>query len=305
MLKRVKVAINELGYVGNSAARQLRVGQSSVLGLIVSNATNPVFAELAAGANEEAARLGKFVLLANSGEDPKSERDFIRFFESQQVGGILIVPIGEVPDELLALRSRGTPFVLIGAPSKTDGYPWISGDDEQGGFIAAQHLLAQGRRRIAFVGGSHHHVAARYAGARRAIEKHGRQATLEFISVPQQSAKVGEKVGKSLLAKDNAAFPDGIFAGNDLLALGILHTLIGAGVKVPEDVSLIGYDDIEFADFSIVPLTTIRHPSFRLGAAAVRLLTETGVNSFDQQAVPRFAPELIIRRTSLLSVIAE
>lgn len=298
MLVRVTAAIDELGYVRNNVARQLRVGRSQALGFIVSNAANPFFTELALGAEEEAARRGYYILVANAHEELERERDYVAFFESQQVSGVLIAPIGEVPGELLDLRERGTPFVLVGVPPTPQDYPSISGDNVIGGYLAASHLIDQGRRNLLFAGGSHHNVDSRREGARKAMAEAGGNVHMEFVDVEHQTAGAGERVARDLLARGPGGLPDGIFAGNDLIALGILHVLINGGVRVPEDISLIGYDDIEFAEFAIVPLSSIRHPSRIVGASAVRLLL--GDNGDELQGIdPRFAPELVIRGSSL------
>jgi LacI family transcriptional regulator len=294
--KRVLAAADELGYVGNEAARRLRRGHSLAFGLLISNTGNPVYAEVAAGAEREAAANGRFIIVANSDDDEHRERDYVHFFESQQVSGIIATPVNRVPNELLELRESGTPFVLVGLAEGPHDYPAISGDNELGGYLAARHLLDQGRHRLLFVGGPHPHVDARLAGARRAVGETDASAELEVVRTAAQNARIGEEVAGELLSRSPGARPDGVFAGNDLLALGLLHGLIGGGLDVPADLSLVGYDDIEFADFAIVPLTTIRHPSAALGAAAVRLLlgleTETDLAG-------RFAPEVVVRATSL------
>ncbi|WP_350348867.1 LacI family DNA-binding transcriptional regulator [Agromyces sp. G08B096] len=293
---RVLAAADELGYVGNDAARRLRMGHSLAFGLLISNTANPVYAEVAAGAEREAAANGRFIIVVNSDDDAERERAYVNFFESQQVSGIIAAPVGDVPAELLELRDRGTPFVLVGLAQGDHDFPAISGDNELGGYLAMRHLLDQGRSRILFVGGPHPHVDARLAGARRALAESGADASLEVQRTPAQNARIGEEVAEALLGRSAADRPDGVFAGNDLLALGLLHGLLAAGVDVPGDLSLIGYDDIEFADFAIVPLTSIRHPSAALGAAAVRLLlgleTEADLSG-------AFAPELVVRDTSL------
>ncbi|MBB3725396.1 LacI family DNA-binding transcriptional regulator [Nonomuraea dietziae] len=294
--RRVLAAADELGYVGNDAARRLRVGHSLALGLLVSSTSNPVYAEIAAGAEAEAAAHGRFILVANSDESPERERAYINFFESQQVSGVVAAPVGDVPAELLGLSRRGTPFVLVGIAPGPHSYPAISGDNERGGYLAASHLLAQGRRRLLFVGGTHPHIDLRLAGARRAVAESMAPASLEVVRVQVQTAKVGETVARTLLERPRSGLPDGILAGNDLLALGLLHGLIVAGVRVPEDLSLVGYDDIEFADFAIVPLTSIRHPSAALGASAVRILL--GIED-EEDTRGRFDPQLVVRATSL------
>ncbi|MET9596026.1 LacI family DNA-binding transcriptional regulator [Streptomyces sp. NPDC006516] len=293
---RVLAAADELGYVGNEAARRLRVGHSLALGLMVSSMGNPVYAEIAAGAEAEAAAHGRFVLVANSDESATRERAYVNFFESQQVSGIVAAPVGDVPTELIGLRDRGTPFVLVGSVPGRHNYPAISGNNERGGHLAASHLLAQGRRRLLFVGGAHPQVDLRLAGVERAVAESPDPAELEIIRTRVQTAKVGEEVARTLLGRPTTEIPDGIVAGNDLLALGLLHRLIMGGVHVPEDLSLVGYDDIEFADFAIVPLTTIRHPSAALGASAVRILL--GLES-ERNTEGRFEPELVVRASSL------
>jgi len=235
-------------------------------------------------------------VVANSDESRERERAYLNFLESQQVSGVVAAPVGEVPAELLELRRRGTPFVLVGVAAGPHDFPAISGDNERGGYLAVSHLLAQGRRRLIFAGGTHPHVDLRLAGARRAVAESTEPATLEVIRVRVQTAKAGEEVSRTLLERPRSGFPDGIVAGNDLLALGLLHGLIVAGVRVPQELSLVGYDDIEFADFAIVPLTSIRHPSAALGASAVRILL--GIED-EEDTKGRFEPELVVRATSL------
>jgi LacI family transcriptional regulator len=293
MLARVQASIAELGYVRNDAARRLRVGRSMALGLVVANSRNPVFAELASGVEAEAAKHGMFILLANANDNPTRELEYLRFFESQQVDGVLIAPVGSVPAELVELGRKGTPFVLLGKPEAETIYPSVSGDGRAGGRLAAEHLIAQGRRRLLFVGGPHPQVADRREGAMDAV-KAAEGVGLETISVPLQTAQAGEEVADRLLRR--AELPDGIFAGNDLLALGLMHRLIAAGVNIPQALSLIGYDDIEFAEFAIVPLTSVRHAGDEMGAAAVRKLLDAGSA---EQRDAEFVPQLMIRDTSL------
>lgn len=293
LLARVRASISELGYVRNDAARRLRARRSMALGLVVANSRNPVFAELASGAEAEAARHGMFILLANADDSPEREREYLRFFESQQVEGVLIAPVGPVPGELVELSGRGTPFVLLGKPEAETVYPSVSGDGRSGGRLAAAHLIAQGRKNLLFVGGPHPQVHERREGAQSAVDAAGGSVAMECITVPLQTAALGEEIAERLLTRGK--LPDGIFAGNDLLALGLMHRLIAAGVSIPETLSLVGYDDIEFSEFAIVPLTSVRHAGDEMGAAAVRRL----LDSDSPAAEERFAPELMIRDTSL------
>ncbi|GAA5091838.1 LacI family DNA-binding transcriptional regulator [Microbacterium yannicii] len=295
MLARVQASIAELGYVRNDAARRLRVGRSQALGLVVANSRNPFFAELASGVETEAARHGLFILLANADDNPERERQYLRFFESQQVNGVLIAPVGAVPEELVELRKKGTPFVLLGKPEGDTIYPSVSGDGRSGGRLATEHLISQGRRRLLFVGGPHPQVVDRRDGATDAVDAAASGITLETITVPLQTARAGEEIAEQLLRRGE--LPDGIFAGNDLLALGLMHRLIAAGVSIPQTLSLVGYDDIEFAELAIVPLTSVRHAGDKMGAAAVLKLLDADSSGQPEEA--EFAPQLMVRQTSL------
>lgn len=267
--------------------------------MLVSNLANPFFEEVARGADDEARKHDHVLLLVNSRDDPDREREHIRFFDSYKVNGVLAAPVADVPPELLDLAARGTPFVSLGQSPPESYYPAISGDNTTGGRLAIEHLIAQGRRRLLFVGGSHPHVALRAEGAREAAHTvHG--VHLRELRVERQTAEAGRSVGQQLLSAPRSELPDGIFAGNDLLALGVLHELLAHGVRIPHDVSLVGYDDIEFARIAIVPLTSVRHPSHTMGQNAVAvLLGHEKPPATSQEWNSRFAPELIIRETSL------
>lgn len=168
---RVNQAIEELDYVRNDAARQLRAGQSRAIGLIVLDAINPFFADIAKGVEETAVGFGYSVLMGNSAGDPSREGRYIDLFEEQRVKGLLISPFGNVEDKLLRLKKSGINSVLVDRVSETDRFSSVSVDDASGGMMAVQHLLDVGRTRIAFVGGPLiiSQVADRLAGARRVL----------------------------------------------------------------------------------------------------------------------------------------
>lgn len=296
---RVLQAIEQLGFVANAAARQLGEGRSRALGMLVSNLANPFFEEVARGADDEARKHDHVLLLVNSRDDADREREHIRFFDSYKVNGVLAAPVADVPPELLDLAARGTPFVSIGQSPPESHYPAISGDNTTGGRLAIEHLIAQGRQRLLFIGGPHPHVALRAEGARQAARA-ASGVRLRELRVDRQTAGTGRAIGRQLLGAPAGELPDGIFAGNDLLALGILHELLSHGVRIPHDVSLVGYDDIEFARIAIVPLTSVRHPSHAMGQDAVAvLLGHEKPPASSQEWNSRFAPELIIRETTL------
>lgn len=294
----VRAAIADLGYVRNEAARQLRAGRSSSVGLVVLDVRNPFFTDVARGAEDEASTHGLSIILGNSDEDAGRESGYLDLFEEQRVHGILISPYGDIEPRLAELRRRGTPVVLVDRESRDADVSSVSVDDTAGGRLAVAHLLATGRRSIAFVGGplSVRQISDRLAGARAAIaEVEG--ASLEVIATDGLTVLEGRRVGEELVARGSR--PDAVFAANDLVAVGLLQALVMSGaLRVPQDVALIGFDDIDFASATVVPLSSVRQPRHEIGATALRILREEAA---DPDLPPRrivFQPELVVRAST-------
>ncbi|WP_210480173.1 LacI family DNA-binding transcriptional regulator [Naasia sp. SYSU D00948] len=297
---RVQRAIEELGYVRNDAARQLRAGRSTTIGLVVLDVSNPFFAEVARGAQEEAAAHGFTVLLGSSDEDAERELSYLDLFEKQRVHGVLISPNGDVDERLRRLRSRGTPAVLVDRRSEDGSLSSVAVDDVAGGRLAVEHLLESGRRRIAFVGGPAgvRQVADRLLGARAAADGVD-GAGLEVLETASLTVLEGRRAGEEIAARPAEDRPDAVFAANDLVAVGLLQALVmQRSLRVPRDIALIGYDDIDFASTAVVPLSSIRQPSRLIGETAVQLLLgEAGDPGKPPQDVV-FQPELVVRASS-------
>jgi LacI family transcriptional regulator len=291
--------IEELGFVRNDAARQLRAGHSRTIGMIVLDAGNPFFTDLARAAEDEAARQGNLVMLGSSGHDAAREARYIDAFEEQRVLGLLLSPVGNLGNRLEVLRSRGVPTVLVDRTEAENRFSSVAVDDVAGGYLAVQHLLEQGRRRIAFIGGpgTIRQVADRHRGAQAAVaECEG--AFLEVLEQDALTVLEGRSAAERLGGRTAQRMPDGIFCANDLLALGVLQALAMLGpVRVPEDVALVGYDDIGFAASAVVPLTSVRQPTELMGRTAIELLNqELAVPGTRRQVL--FRPELVVRASS-------
>ena len=297
-VERVTTAIAELGFVRNDAARQLRAGRSRSIGLVVLDVRNPFFTDVARGAEDRAAEDNMTILLGNSDENGDRERAYLDLFEEQRVHGVLISPLGDDETRLQRLRGRDTPVVLVDRVSEDRNLSSVSVDDVVGGELAVRHLIETGRRRIAFVGGPMgiRQVADRLAGARRAVEAEP-DATLEVIETESLTVLEGRAAGEAIRERAAGERPDAVFAANDLLAMGVLQALNMLGsVRVPDDVALIGYDDIDFASAAVVPLSSIRQPASLIGYTAVDLLLKeaaSGEGFTPEQVV--FQPELVVR----------
>lgn len=299
---RVQAAIEELGFVRNDAARQLRAGRSRSIGMIVLDAGNPFFAAVARGAEARAEADRLSVLLGNSDEDASRENSYLDLFREQRVNGVLITPASAAADKLVRLREAGIPVVLVDHEIPDSSFCSVSVDDVEGGHLAAEHLLQQGRRRLAFVGGppSIAQVAHRLEGARRAVAEVP-DATLEIIEMPALTVLGGRAAGEAIVEREPARRPDAIFAANDLLAVGLLQGLtIFSALRVPEEIALIGYDDIDFASATVVPLSSVRQPAELIGHTAVELLLKTIADpEGDYERRVRFRPELVVRQSTV------
>jgi LacI family transcriptional regulator len=297
-LSRIQQAIASLGYVRNDAARMLRAGHSQTIGLVVLDVRNPFFTDLARGAEDEAVRHGMSVILGNSAEDSAREAGYLDLFEEQRVRGVLISPYGSIDERLQLLRRRGIPAVLVDRASSDRRFSSVSVDDVAGGRLAATHLLVGGRRRIAFIGGSVgiRQIADRLTGARAAIAAVA-DATLEVLPTPALTVTEGRRAGRELLAAGR--LPDAVLAANDLVALGVLEALVVEGsVRVPGDVALVGYDDIDFASAAMVPLSSVRQPTELIGRTAVGILLEEAAAAEPRPRQVVFQPELVVRASS-------
>ncbi|MHC5560874.1 LacI family DNA-binding transcriptional regulator [Kocuria sp. U4B] len=294
---RVLQVIEELGYVRNDVARQLKAGHSRTVGLVVQDSANPFYNEIALGAETAAEKLGQAVITGNAGLSSARETLYLDLFEEQRVRGVLITPQSPQRGRVDALRSRGTPVVLVDEHAPPSLYCSLAVDDVEGGRVAVEHLLAGGARRIAFVGGpaTLHQVVDRHAGAQKAVAAVA-GASLEVVETTALTVLEGRRVGEQVLALPAARRPEAVFAANDLLAVGLLQAfVVSHRVRVPEDVALIGYDDIDFATSAIVPLSSIRQPARLIGRTAVELLEDEITDPDHHHRHVSFQPELVVR----------
>ncbi|OIV36876.1 LacI family transcriptional regulator [Mangrovactinospora gilvigrisea] len=305
--ERVRAAIRELGYVRSETARQLRAGQSRVIALLVLDMTNPFFVDVAHGAEREAREQGLGVMFCNSDQDPEEEAAYLSLFAEQRVRGVLITPATE-GDAALAVLSgfsrHGIPHVLVDRLVPADRACSVSVDDVTGGSLAAAHLFGLGHRRIGYVTGPLRmaQCADRLRGARAAAAEAGLDE--DAVRVEERGALTvaeGRAAAHALLSGAAQAWPTAVFCANDLLALGVLQVMVERGVRVPDDMAIVGYDDIEFAAAAAVPLSSVRQPARLIGRTAARLLIEetdpaTAPEHHHQRVV--YEPELVVRRST-------
>ncbi|WP_367128365.1 LacI family DNA-binding transcriptional regulator [Saccharothrix sp. HUAS TT1] len=297
---RVLGAIVELGFVRNDAARQLRSGTPRAIGLVVLDVGNPFFTDVARGVEDTASEAGHAVILCNSDGSPQRESRHVELLAEQRVHGVLITPVDADLAAVRRLRDRGMSVVLLDHPTTDPGLCAVAVDDRAGGELAVTHLLAEGYERIVMVNGPSrvHQARQRHEGAVDAVRKAGRDAgVLEELKVPTMNVVSGQRAAEQLLAR--SARPDAVFCANDLLALGALQVLVRAGVRVPEEIAIVGYDDIDFAAAAAVPLTSVRQPRQLIGRTAAELvIAETMTPAEHEHKHVLFAPELVVRESS-------
>jgi len=299
---RVQAAIKQLGFIRNESARQLRAGRSRTIGLVVLDVANPFFTDVARGVEDEASESGLAVILCNSDDQQAKETHYLELLEEHRVQGILITPVSGAHERLARLQRRGTPVVLVDSRSPTRGQCSVSVDDVLGGDIAVTHLLEARHERIAFVGGpmTIRQVADRLEGAVQALERAGLRADqLQVIETAALNVSAGKLAGAEITALPTARRPTAVFCANDLLALGVLQEMTASRIRVPDSISIVGYDDIDFAAAAAVPLSSVRQPRHLLGRTAAQLLLDEALaEASHQHRQVVFEPELVIRQSS-------
>lgn len=270
---RVKQLAVEMGYVPDSLAQGLRTRSTRTIGLVISTVTNPLYARAIVAIEEQAHELGYEVILAHTLNDPAREETVIRRLISRRVEGLIISPVyrlapsAAVYQDLLASKigvviwGHKAPFCA--------GFPSVETEDLLGAYAATQHLLALGHRRIAYLSGPN--VAPwnqeRLDGYRRALRENQVELDENLIFSAGTSIEDGEKAALQML--NEGTQPTAVQACNDMVAIGAASLLLRQGLKIPEDISVIGFGNILLCEHFHVPLTTVHQPKFRIGAAAM------------------------------------
>lgn len=269
---RIEAAANDLGYRPNVAARRLSLGSSESLGLILSDIAYPFFSAIASVAEAECARLGYSLLIFNSRNIVENEIAHLRRIESAQVDGILFMTNHSGAAEIAETVNRVRNVVLLDEDVPNAKAPRLYARNRSGGRLATEHLLAAGHRRIAFVGGDRNLIssAERFAGYIEALEAAGIDPDPSFALFLGYEAANGEAAFAML--DQFADPPTAIFVAADVVALGILRAAREAGLSVPKDLSIVGFDDIPNADVVGPPLSTVHQSYETFGVRGVQLL---------------------------------
>jgi LacI family transcriptional regulator len=269
-LQRVK----EVNYRPNMLARGLASGKSYTVGLIVPDLVHTFFAELAKGLSGALRKRSYQLLLASAEEDPVLERDEIDNLLARGVDALLIASCQESAESLETLAKSGTPYVLIDRLLPGLNTHFVGTDDLRAGYIATEHLIQLGRKRIAHIGGERISTSIdRLKGYRNALESHRMPHREEYVAIRAKLEDAGDQVGRSamdtLLSLKRR--PDAVFCYNDLTAVGAIRSVLAHGLRVPEDVAVIGCGNLRLSSYLEVPLSSIDQSTQELGEQAAKL----------------------------------
>ncbi len=296
--QRVKAAMEELGYQPNQLARSLRVGTTHTIGLILPDSANPFFAEIARGIEDAGFARGYSVIIGNTDNNPAKERLYVNVLLEKQVDGFIFVSAGESTHAISALLARQKPFVIVDRMIPQVEVDSVVTDNTRGGELATAHLLDLGHRRIGCITGPSGLSSSvdRLNGYRRALEVYDLPVDESIIVRGDFHYRGGYTAARRLL--ENADPPTAIFALNDLMAIGALAAAHQLGLRVPEDLSVVGFDDIELASYMAPPLTTVAQSKHQMGKLATQLLLE---RLQDRSLPPRariLDVSLVVRRST-------
>lgn len=300
--QRVLRAIQDLDYRPNAAARSLVTRRRHLIGLVLFDITNPTYPEITEVVINMAREAGFTVLVCSTGRDPADEDRYVDLLIEQQVDGVLIAVQRADSQTAEVLMQRGIKVVLLNRRCADVALPYVGLDNENGGYLATKHLLDLGHRRIAFIRGVEYSSTSqeREAGYLRALRESGISRDPDLIVCGDYSATTTLEKAKELLACEDR--PSAIFAAADVMALAVMDAAVGMGLRIPEDVAIVGFDDLPLASNSVISLTSVHGGVSAMAEEATRILFELINHPADSSVgnqVQKILPVVLqIRRSS-------
>ena len=297
--KIIKIA-NELNYRPNKLAVGLITKKTNTIGLIVPDISNNYFGELAKGAEHEAGKSKYNIILSNTNDNPEKDLEYMNLLLDQSVDGIIMASSANSVDEnakkcFQLMEQCQKPFVLVDRIKIGEKYTSVSVDHELGGYIATKYLIDNGHTKIGCITGPLGILNSRlrFLGYKKALEDYKISFKAKYVEEGNYHIEEGERLAKRLFDCNVTA----IFAFNDLMAYGVYKAASEHGLRIPEDISVIGFDDLLYSSIMEVPLTTIRQPAYDIGETAVQKVIELSNNENTSNESIIYKPELIIRNS--------
>jgi len=292
----------ELNYRPDFIARSLVMKRTKTLGLVITTIANPFYTELSKGIEAMAVQLGYNIILCSTHSDLSTEKKYIEMLRSKGVDGIVFSSAHREDPNIVDLAEEGFPIVLVNRrtyhPVVKGKVDYVGVDNVRGGFLAVEHLIRMGHQRIGMLGGSSESSVGleRLEGGKKALSAYGLELKGDYFLEGDFLKESGYQGGKEFLRMSEP--PTGIFATNDYMALGTYQAIAEEGIKVPEEMALVGFNDIEFTSMKGIELTTIGQKKYEMGTFAVKTLVERiegGKGGPSEEII--LEPELIIRKT--------
>jgi len=298
--ERVQAAVAETGYTQNVMARNLRLMQTRLIVVLVPDIGNPFFSEILSGMEAEASKRGYNILIGNTNNDPERERTFASYVRGNQADGLLLLN-GRVPFGHPSMENGDAsrpPMVAVCERIPGDNLPTVCIDNEAATYQATNHLIELGHTLIAHIRGPAENIltADRMLGFSRALKDAGLPVITDLIVEGDFSIASGRAAATQLMKQK--AMPTGIICANDEMAMGIIQALKNEGHKIPGDISVVGFDDIQFSAAYDPPLTTVHQPRRQLGQEAMRIMIDGLETGVVPEAPIIMDAELIVREST-------
>ena len=292
------------GYRPNRLARSLKLQRTNVIGMLIPDITNPLFSALFRAVDEVASAAGYHVILCNTGDSADRLRQHLDALSEGHVDGLLLATAHRTDPVVETLRRRRLPYILVSRRNENSDEAWVVPDDRQGAHIAVEHLVKLGHQRIAHIAGSTEisRTADRLNGYRDAMESFGLIESVWLAPPGGLDETAGERGLAQLLDRPKEQKPTAVFAANDLAALGVIAMARRMGLLVPEDLSVVGCDDIPMSRYVQPSLTTIRYPFDDMGRVAMQHLIQLiNGDALPDQVLPQIAlpVELVVRESTV------
>ncbi len=300
--KRVLQRIKELNYRPNLAARALVTGRSHIMGLVVPDLVHPFFSQVAKGLSRILRTKGFSLIIASSEEDTELEKQEIEQMLARRLDALFVASAQSNTESFRGIEEQKTPFVLIDRRFEGLAAHYVGTDDEAAGFMATEHLIENGCRGIAHIGGVDVSPAVdRLAGYKLALQRHGIGVPADYIVCRAHGDDAGDVTGYHSMLEllQLKSVPEAVFCYNDTTAMGAMNAILDAGLRIPEDIALVGCGNVHYAGFLRVPLTSIDQSSELIGenAAAIALdLVESKKPSRPKSVL--LQPKLVVRQSS-------
>jgi len=296
--EKVMQAVKELNYAPSAVARSLKCNTTRTIGMLVTQSTNPFFAEVVDGVESYCYRQGYTLILCNTGGIYEKQRDYIRMLAEKRVDGILVM-CSDLTEELREMLDSHAdiPKVIMDWGPESSQADKIIDNSEEGGYLATKYLIDHGHTDIACLSGHLDKSACkeRIAGYKRALKSAGLELNEERILEGNFECDTAVLAADKIIAMDKR--PTAVFCFNDIMALGLISRLQENGLKVPDDISVIGYDNIDLSGYFSPPLTTIHQPKRRVGKTAFEILLQRIKDKEHEKRVFEMHPEVVERKS--------